>query len=908
MSAEADPSGVAPNKPRKKKDRPAPLPGRERLRRMALVTLAGVLTFLSFPFTTERDSNLWPLAWFALVPFFEAMRGLTGRQAFWFGALGGFVTNLGGFWWISEVLRDFGHLPSYVYWPLTFLNAFYQGLMYALVGLFVARAARARTRPGGPDHGRPDGLVPIWQSAAIFTVVEWLFPMIFPWYLANGQYRFLPAIQIAELGGVMCITFMLVAFNAALHRLWVQRQDTRAGRATALPRRALVMTFLGTALALVYGQVRIAMVDADVAAADKVKLGLVEADIGIFEKQAKHLPAREQALTLHRNLLKHQTMSAELERQGVDLVVWPESSFFPLDDPFIKRTDRMAFGIGGGGAAFEQVFDPAGDGFVWRPLDAVAPGGQAVAALREDLFAVLGRDAVVTEVAGERLMSALPRGEARALALAPAPGFARFEDKARAVAWVAGRAQDGAGLVAFGRPGEPLAALAGAGPGPLSAIAMRTGRDGVAVGQGGVIVEIERERARVVDALTSNDLAAVAWGDVPGLGNVALAVGARGTVLVRLDGGWQADGVRSEVDLRAVAFDRLGDPWIGGAGGYVAVRHDGLWRESVLPERRDVTALVVDPLGTVLVADAAGGLWARPEGATAWSALPSAGGPLVSLASADWVQVPPLPRDVLWVRQSAAPLPPLPDFDADPSDELGGVREADRTAIQRGFRTPLLFGGLTWAPALPGKERRQLYNTAIMLDQRGRLLGTYDKVYLLAFGEYMPFGETFPGLYDAFPQAGRFSAGSEVKTFTWRGHRLGIMICYEDIMVDFTGRLADLDPNIIINVTNDAWFGKTSEPWLHLALSVFRAVENRVSLVRSTNTGISAFIDPTGRLVGATRLEDAETLVADVPMMDARTVYGTIGNLFASLLLITLVAQAAIRWHLARGATKEAST
>lgn len=905
-SEHAEPAPTAEREKRRRKtQRPPPLARAERLRRMALVILGGVLTFLSFPFTTERDSNLWPLAWFALVPFLEALRGLTGKQAFWFGALGGFVTNLGGFWWISEVLRDFGHLPFYVYWPLTFLNAFYQGLMYALVGLFVARAAKARTRPGGPDAGRPDGLVPIWQTAAIFTVVEWLFPMIFPWYLANGQYRFLPAIQIAELGGVMCITFMMVAFNAALHRLFVHRQDVRAGRAAILPRRALITTFLGTALALIYGQVRVAMVDAEVAAADKVKLGLVEADIGIFEKQAKHLPPREQALTLHRNLLKHQTMSAELERQGVDLVVWPESSFFPLDDPFIKRSDRMALGVGKGGALFEDVYDPAADDFVWRPVSGAPPGAQAVAALREDLFAVLGRDAVVTEVAGERLMSALPGGEARALALAPAPGFARSEDGARAVAWVAGRAKDGAGLVAFGRPGEALTALEVAGPRPLSAIAMRNGRDGVAVGQGGVVVEIEREQARVVgDSLTSKDLAAVAWGDVPGLGQVALAVGAAGTVLVRLPDGWQADGVRVDVDLSAVAFDRRGDPWIGGGGGYVAVRSGGTWHEAPLPEARDVTSLAVDPLGTVLVADAGGGFWARAEGATTWSPRTAAGAPLVSIASADWVQVPPLPRDFRWLRQATAPLPALADFDADPGGELGGVREADRTAIQRGFRTPLLFGGLTWAPPLPGKDRRQLYNTAIMLDRRGRLIGTYDKVYLLAFGEYMPFGETFPGLYDMFPQAGRFTPGNEVRTFTWRGHRLGIMICYEDIMVDFTGRLADLDPNIIINVTNDAWFGKTSEPWLHLALSVFRAVENRVSLVRSTNTGISAFIEPTGRLVGATRLEDAETLVADVPMMDSTTVYGTIGNVFASLLAIILAAQAAIRWHLARAGTE----
>ncbi len=480
-----------------------PLPWKDRLRRLGLMALAGVLTFLSFPFTTERDTNLWPLAWIALVPFLEAVRGLRGKQAFWFGAFAGLVTNLGGFWWISEVLREFGHLPGYIYWPLTLLNSFYQGLMLAFIGLFLARAAKRR----------PDGLVPVWQAAAIWTVVEWLFPMIFPWYFANSQYRFLPVIQIAELFGVMSITFVMVAFNAGLHRLWVHRALRTDPARPTLPRRALIVTFLGTALVLIYGQIRIGMVDGDIAAADKVKLGLVEADIGIFEKQAKHLPAREQALTLHRNLLKHQTMSAELEKLGVDLVIWPESSYFPLDDPFIKRTDRMALGVGKGGALVEWVWDPASDGFLWRPLAGTTTGapGTAIAALREDLYAVLG----ASELIGSG--STLPPGEFRAVSLAPAPGFGEREDHARAVVWVAGKA----GALAFGRLGEALTPVSSGVSQDMNAIAMRTGRDGVVVGDGGTILEIEREKTRLVEPNISPSAAvepataafrAVAWG------------------------------------------------------------------------------------------------------------------------------------------------------------------------------------------------------------------------------------------------------------------------------------------------------------------------------------------------------------------------------------------------------------
>ena len=155
----------------------------------------------------------------------------------------------------------------------------------------------------------------------------------------------------------------------------------------------------------------------------------------------------------------------------------------------------------------------------------------------------------------------------------------------------------------------------------------------------------------------------------------------------------------------------------------------------------------------------------------------------------------------------------------------------------------------------------------------------------------MPFGDSFPQLYDMFPQAGDFKPGKQVKIFEHFGHRIGIMICYEDIMADFTGRLAELEPNVIINVTNDAWFGRTSEPWLHLALSVFRAVENRLALVRSTNTGISTFIDATGRIEATTRIDDAEILVGDVAMLPGGTLYAKIGNLFVWLLAAGLVAE-----------------
>lgn len=848
---------------------------------MGLAALAGVLIFLSFPLTTERDSNLWPLAWFALVPLLEALRGLNGRQGFWLGAWCGLVTNFGGFWWISEVLRDFGHLPPYVYWPLTLLNSAYQGMMFAVFGLVYARTARRLARRD------PTALVPIWQTAAIFTVVEFLFPMIFPWYLGNGQYRFLPAIQVAELGGVMAVTFTMVAFNAALHKVVAWRL-----RGERTPTLRLGLAFGGVLVVLVYGAIRVAQVDADIAAAQKLKLGLVEADIGIFEKQAKGMDGIKKALTLHRNLLKHQHMSAELARAGADLVVWPESSYFPLSEPLIKRLDTSAYVLS------EVGLSAVGPGL--PPTTLVKGAFLGASSPREDIVALLAPDLVqVVRVRGEAsaptpgepLVSRLPvgAGDPAAVALVEAPGLDPGKDGAKVKVWVVTRQ----GRLFTGAPsGDLVEVPRAAGPAIAArAIAMRAGRDGVVVGDG--VVEIAEGQARRVELAEPATLNAVAWGPER---EAALAVGVGGEARLRLDGVWRKEDLGVSEDLLAVAFADSGEAWVGGRRGVVRVRRQSAWRNVDLPVRGDVRALAVDPFGVVWVA-AEGGVWTRAPADTGWTRMSGLEGSPTALLGAGWVVARAFPRDVRWVRQAPSPLTPLSDFDEHPALELSEVPERDRGALQRGFTTPLLFGGITWDenPKQGARRKERSFNTAMMVDAAGRVIGTYDKVFLLAFGEFMPLGDTFPKLYEMFPQAGDFTAGEEARVFDYRGVRIGIMICYEDIMADFTGKLAKLEPNLIVNVTNDAWFGRTSEPWLHLALAVFRSVENRLELVRSTNTGISAFIDATGRITAATRIDDPETLLGDVAVLPGGTLYSLVGNFFAWLLLGGLVAE--WLWH-----------
>jgi apolipoprotein N-acyltransferase len=231
-----------------------------------------------------------------------------------------------------------------------------------------------------------------------------------------------------------------------------------------------------------------------------------------------------------------------------------------------------------------------------------------------------------------------------------------------------------------------------------------------------------------------------------------------------------------------------------------------------------------------------------------------------------WVQSRLLAREVAQLPQSDL-LPPVHATE----DAAAGTPLRDTLVPQRGFRTPLLFGALTFrrnpartGPPHPGVD---LLNTAILVDDQGRVLGAYDKVYLLMFGEYIPLGGSFPKLHEWLPEAGSLTPGEQVRVLPFGPYRIGVMVCYEDILLAFSRKLARLRPHVLINVTNDAWFGKTSEPYLHLALAVFRSVESRVPLIRSTNTGVSCFVDPVGRIVAQTSLEEAETLLESVPMM-----------------------------------------
>ncbi|RJP81876.1 MAG: apolipoprotein N-acyltransferase [Desulfobacteraceae bacterium] len=200
---------------------------------------------------------------------------------------------------------------------------------------------------------------------------------------------------------------------------------------------------------------------------------------------------------------------------------------------------------------------------------------------------------------------------------------------------------------------------------------------------------------------------------------------------------------------------------------------------------------------------------------------------------------------------------------------------------------PILFGTIT-AERTAGGVRK--YTSAMLIDEDDHVLGVYDKRILVPFGEYVPLGNLFPALYKWSPYISRFVPGTRKTPFSFQGYRFSVNICYEDLFggVVRENMCADIAsgnplPHMIVNLTNDSWYGDTIEPMEHLVHASFRAIEHRRPLVRSTNTGISAIVDPVGRIQKRTGQRTREILAGEVPMMTGRTIYSYVGNAFGIL-------------------------
>jgi apolipoprotein N-acyltransferase len=223
---------------------------------------------------------------------------------------------------------------------------------------------------------------------------------------------------------------------------------------------------------------------------------------------------------------------------------------------------------------------------------------------------------------------------------------------------------------------------------------------------------------------------------------------------------------------------------------------------------------------------------------------------------------------VVW-SEGSYPVPLARELYADfPEDSAAMIR--------RGLSGPVIIGADTYDSATA-----DVYNSAILIDRGGAMTGRYDKVRLLAFGEYIPGVDLFPWLQKIVPLgSSRFHAGAGPRVLQYRdssGNEWGFgpVICYEDILPDYLVDIGRTHPNLLVNITVDSWYGKRAEPWEHLALAVFATVELREAMVRAVNSGVSAYIDPNGRLLVKTYADDpyreprpAEGVVVSVPRLE----------------------------------------
>ncbi len=621
--------------------------------RILFAIAGGTCVFISFP-----DYNQFYLAWICLALEMWAIEGLTPKKAFWVALLAGTVNNVGGFYWLESTLEIFGHFPIWLSWVMCVLVCMVQALLY---GVWGALSRGLKTKK------------PYLTTLTVFLTLELLWPMIFPWFLANSQHNFVPALQIADIFGVLGVDALLVCVNMLLFdftkTLWLRHR----GNKVAYNKKLYGIAGAYIVFCMIYAPIRMAQVDQMQAEAPKLRIGMVEGDVGVWQIETEE--------KIKNNLFIHHSLSKQLEAEGADLIIWPESGY---QSPYIWAS-RMKEG---------SALDYEVDALYAKWFQ---PQAKRIYGVIDTMF-------------GEEFRSQPPVHEALHHAMSSATRNYQF----------------------------------------------------------------------------------------------------------------------ANIDMYYTAF----------ANGYAV-------------PCRDHKPFVHKC-------------------------------PYISVT----------PDDVTWYYPSGSLLPTTRN-----DDLAARVRPYDMAAPLRDLHTALFFGTLTVDKQGPDEESksvkemyrgsrgdRKLYNAAKLIEADGKVIGSYHKKYLMPFGEYIPFGDKFPEIYDLIPEAGNLTRGDAPNVLEFRGYTMAPIICYEDILPRYVNEFAPFEPQVFLNITDDAWFGKTSEPWQHMALAALRSVEHRKWLVRSTNTGVSVFVDANGRYVSHTSVNDAETLIEDVPMMPkSRTIYSYIGDLIGWL-------------------------
>jgi apolipoprotein N-acyltransferase len=345
----------------------------------------------------------------------------------------------------------------------------------------------------------------------------------------------------------------------------------------------------------------------------------------------------------------------------------------------------------------------------------------------------------------------------------------------------------------------------------------------------------------------------------------------------------------------------LADAWLAARPSDPAARAPGGWREAIR-RRGVITPLVV----VLLLAAAVRGYGAWRLHTVVLEPLARIGIVQPNISEDEKMQRAMQGRFIVplaaLTRQEEArdhpalmlwPETALPDFLSHRPDWVDSLRSLARDAS-----TPILFGMLDFTVFGSGPDDWDYFNAAALADSTGRL-GTqpaYHKKYLVPIVERVPFLN--PRWFSGMQYFGGFGRGTSARPFVLPFGKVGVLICYESIFPQQSRAYRRAGADVIVNLTNDAWFGQGTAPYQHESHLRLRAIETRVGIVRAANTGISEYIDPLGRAFGALPLFTAGTATYAAETTSLRSPYVVIGDWAAitcALTTVGLVAWALIR-------------
>jgi len=243
------------------------------------------------------------------------------------------------------------------------------------------------------------------------------------------------------------------------------------------------------------------------------------------------------------------------------------------------------------------------------------------------------------------------------------------------------------------------------------------------------------------------------------------------------------------------------------------------------------------------------------------------------------------PNLIVW------PESPAPFYTGDPLFR-NAVTQMASTA-----RAWMVIGSIGVANAeMSQRQPTHVFNSATLISPNGEWDGRYDKIHLVPFGEYVPFKEWLGFAGGLTKEVGDFSRGTSRDPLQAGDEKLGIFICYESVFPDEVRQFAENGAQVLVNISNDGWYGDSGAYAQHLKQARMRAVENARWLLRDTNTGVTAAIDPYGRVVARSGIFEQVGMVEEVRFLSTRTMYARIGDVAAyASIIITLVALVVMR-------------